>query len=169
MPGCPLQFSVFTPQFQQLALTGLLEKKKKKYSSLFLCIFFCLDCTELVNEIVYLYYGGATGRLRRFVPNPPLAPQKKTKKTTSGHQVFCFSLEKLLKVGRREDCDISPAVCSCGRLKAVQRLCVRFNLGFAYDIEPEDYQRKKDTCIHAAPLLVSPRLRGSPRPRLLVT
>lgn len=39
-------------------------------------------------------------------------------------------------MGRREDCDTSPpAVCSCGRLKAVQRLCVRFNLGFAYDID----------------------------------
>lgn len=80
-----------------------------------------------MNEIVYLYYGGATGRLGRFVPNPPLAPQKKA---TSGPQVLCLSFENLLDVGRSEDCDISPpAVCSCGRSQGRSKTAYALTLG----------------------------------------
>lgn len=82
----------------------------------------------------YLYYGGATGRLRRFVPNPPLAPRE----TTSGPQVFCLSYENLLDVGRRED--ISPSAHVGG---AKFKDCVRFNLGFADDIDQRIIKGKR--------------------------
>lgn len=53
--------------------------------------------------MVYVYYGGASGRLRRFVPNPPLAPQKQRPLALNS---FVF----LFQAGRREDCDISLLV-----------------------------------------------------------
>lgn len=99
-----------------------------------MCLFFCLDCTELVNEIVYLYCGGATGRLRRFVPNPPLAPQKK--KQPLAPQVFCFSFENLLKPGKERGLrHLSARGLLAWAEQRPFKDCVRFHLGFADDID----------------------------------
>lgn len=92
-----------------------------------MCIFFCLDCTELVNEIVCLYYGGATGTAQTICAKSSVSTSKKA---TSGPRVFCLSFENLVAVGRREDCDISPpAACSCGRSKGRSKTAYALTLG----------------------------------------